>query len=413
MDSISNRLKSLGVSLGSRDLTPRPPKIDSENWPVEKVISGFDHPTIYGSAYITYREFGPDYSHGKIHLHSMPGLKMLAEWGRTPNIPSLPLNQIAFLDTETSGLAGGTGTYAFMIGLGFFTDHSFKVVQFFMRDPSTETALLAALVEWMAPFRAVVTFNGKSFDIPLLRTRFTLNGISDPFSSLEHLDLLHLARRLWRNRLESRAMGDLEKEIIGFFREQDEVPGFLIPQYYFDYLRSGDSRPLAGVFYHNAFDIVSLAALFEHMAAILEKPHEASLPSLDIVAIARLYEEAGRLEEAAGLFEVSLGEGLPQQFYVNTLERFATLRRKQGRIDLAVGLWMKAAEQDDILAYVELAKIYEHTLKNIDVALNWSRQGNIKTHELKMPRYQVQFWEDEFIKRIRRLEAKSTRLANK
>lgn len=412
MDSISNRLKSLGVHLGTRNISQHQ-QVSGEIWPVEKVISGFDHPTIYGPAFITVREFGPDYSHGNIHLHAMPGLHMLAEWGRTPNVPSLPLDQIAFLDTETSGLAGGTGTYAFMIGLGFFTDHSFKVVQFFMRDPSSEVALLAALVEWMAPFRAVVTFNGKSFDLPLLRTRFTLNGISEPFSALEHLDLLHLARRLWRNRLESRAMGDLEKEIIGFFREQDEVPGFLIPQYYFDYLRTGDSRPLAGVFYHNVFDIVSLAALFEHMAAILEKPHEASLPSLDIVAIARLYEEAGRLEEAADLFEASLGEGLPHQFYVNTLERFATLRRKQGRLDLAVTLWIKAAEKDDISAYVELAKIYEHTLKNIDAALDWSRLGNLKTRDLKLPRYQAQIWEDDFSKRIRRLEAKSTRISKK
>jgi uncharacterized protein len=409
MDSISDRLKSLGVQLGPKNVSPEPTSHTLDNWPIEKVVPGHEHPTIFGPAFVTEQEFGLDYAHGLIHLHTFPKLNMLAQWGRTPHVPHLSAQQIVFLDTETSGLAGGTGTYAFMVGLGFFCPSSFKVLQFFMRDPSDEAAILAALVELLAPFHAIVTFNGKSFDVPLLKTRFLMNGIAEPFSTLEHLDLLHLARRLWRSRLESRAMGDLEKEIIGFFREQAEVPGYLIPQYYFEYLRTRDSRPLSGVFYHNAIDIVSLAALFVHMADILEAPQKTVLPSLDIAAIARLYEESGRLEDAAILFEYSLTQGLPQDFYISTLQRFAILRRKQGKMDLAVSLWGKAAEQNYMPAFIELAKYYEHTLKDYDSALSWTKQAVSGLRRLNLSRSQVQFWEDEFNKRIDRLLKKIDR----
>jgi tetratricopeptide (TPR) repeat protein len=280
------------------------------------------------------------------------------------------------------------------------------VVQFFMRDPSGEPALLAALHEWLTPFQALITFNGKSFDLPLLNTRFAINGLSSPFSAYEHLDLLHLARRLWRDRLASRAMGDLEKEIIGVIREQEDVPGYLIPQYYFDYLRTGDARPLEGIFYHNGQDIVSLAALFNYMASILEAPRRDPLPSLDIVSIARLYEELGYLEQAAELFERSLLQGLPQDFFIKTLHRFALLRRKQGNLELSVQLWQKAAEHHDLDAHIELAKYYEHQLKDIIEALRWSNQAMQELYGSVYPEYYLRNMAGELKKRIQRLESK-------
>lgn len=414
MDSLSDRLKSLGVRLGAQNIPAPSVEEELQSWPIDKVLlQGFDHNTIYGSTFITIREFDQDYAHGTMQLFSQPGLKLLSEWGRVANFSKLPLTKIAFLDTETSGLAGGTGTYAFLIGLGFFTEQSFKVVQFFMRDPASEPALLASLEEWLAPFQAIVTFNGKSFDIPLLRTRFLINASTAPFETYDHIDLLHLARRLWRNRLESRALGDLEKEIMGFIRDQDEVPGYLIPQFYFDYLRTGDARPLAGVFYHNAFDIVSLAALFGFMANILENPRQTSIPSLDIAAIARLYEDLGRLEEAASLYEVSLSSGLPESFFINTLERFAHLRRKQGNSEQAAVLWTKAAEHGYLTAFVELSKHCEHTLKDYSSALTWIQKGVAILHTQRMPRYQTQIWEDEFARRMQRVSTKAARLERK
>lgn len=413
MDSLSDRLKSLGVRLGSQGMSQPKGEEKPLFWPIEKAVEGFEHSTIFGSTFITIREFDQNYVHGTMQLFSQPGLQLLSEWGHASNFSNVPLTKIAFLDTETSGLAGGTGTYAFLVGLGYFTDHSFKVVQFFMRDPSSEPALLASLEEWLVQFQAIVTFNGKSFDIPLLRTRCLINAFTTPFESLDHIDLLHLARRLWRNRLESRALGDLEKEIMGFIRDQDEVPGYLIPQYYFDYLRTGDARPLVGVLYHNSYDIVSLAALFGFMANILENPHQVSMPSLDIAAIARLYEDLGRLEEAASLYEVSLSVGLPEIFLLNTLERFAHLRRKQGRLELAALLWTKVADHGHLVAFVELSKHCEHALKDYSAALTWIEKGTALLHTLRMPRYQVQIWEDEFERRKLRVSAKAARLSRK
>jgi hypothetical protein len=278
-----------------------------------------------------------------------------------------------------------------------------------MRDPSEEAALLTALDEWLTPFEAIVTYNGKSFDLPLLKTRYLMNALNAPFGDLDHVDLLHLARRIWRNRLESRALGDLEKEIIGFIRDQDEVPGFLIPQYYFDYLRTRDATPLSGVFYHNVYDLVTLAALFGFLADLLENPTGDFLPSLDIVAIAKLYEDLGRLEMAANLYEAGISQGLPDDFYLSTLERFARLRKKQGFFDESVSLWAKAAEHGYLVAFVELSKYYEHSLKDYPNALVWSQAGLSQLKKIKMPKYQIQIWEDEFSHRVIRLEKKTSR----
>jgi uncharacterized protein len=407
---ISDRLKMLGVHLGHTPESARLNQMNDEKnllpWPVEKVIPGCDHITEFGPAYITHKSFALDYVHGGIRLDTASKLNMMATWGKSTRLSALGKSQIAFLDTETSGLAGGTGTYAFLVGLGFFDETGFTVTQYFMRDPSTEPALLAALTERIAAFEAVVTFNGKSFDIPLLNTRYLMNRFPPPFSELDHIDLLHLARRLWRNRLASRAMGDLEKEILGFIRDQDEVPGYLIPQYYFDYLASGDARPLAGVFYHNVFDIVSLAALFEHMSGILEHPEDSNLHSLDVVAVARLYEENGRLEEAADLYEAGITSGLPETIFFSTIERFANLRRRQGRFDLAAHLWEKAANIGNLTACKELSKVMEHNLKRPSEALEWAKKGLVYLQSTRMPKYQVQLWQDDFNKRIERLGKK-------
>jgi len=412
MESLSDRFKLLGVKLGAAS-NPMPEKKDApEAWPIEKVVSGQDYPVHNGSSFTTIRTFHQDYLHGAMQLFSKPDLRVLSEWGRSVEFAQIPLTRIAFLDTETSGLAGGTGTYAFLVGIGYFTDTDFHVKQFFMRDPLEEPALLSAMIEWLDKFQAIVTFNGKSFDVPLLKTRCLLNAAMPPFDNLAHIDLLHLARRLWRDRLESRALGDLEREIIGFIRDQEEVPGYLIPQLYFDYLRTGDARPLAGVLYHNAIDIVSLAVLFGFMASILENPRQAALPSLDMAAVARLYEDIGRLEEAAELYEVCLASGLPETVFFNTITRFAQLRRKQGRLDLSASLWEKAAQRGFLPAYIELSKFFEHNQKNYRAALDNLSQALIALRGQRLPKYQMQIWEEEIARRTARVSAKAVRFGS-
>jgi uncharacterized protein len=384
-DELLNKLKSMGVQLGAGNLN-QAKKARRSGQGIESVVQGADFKTNYGMTFVTQEQFPVDYLHGQVPLCSSCEMDVLAAYSGAQRITQPGGCNVVFLDTETSGLMGGTGTYAFLIGIGYRTEAGFELVQFFMRDPNEEPALLSALDQWLSRFNAIVTFNGKTFDLPLLNTRYTLNGFTAPFGGFEHVDVLNVARKLWRDRLPSRALGELEKEIVRFYRTGDDIPGWMIPEIYFEYLRSGDARPLAGVMYHNARDILSLAALYGHVAGMLKDPlKHASGYGLDLAAIARLYEGMGWIEKAAQLYETSLEMGdLPEDFFFKTMERYALLHRRQGDWDKAAQLWKKAAEKGQIFACVELAKFYEHHERNYLEALQWAKKA---LEHLEVDRY--------------------------
>lgn len=280
--SVSSKLKSLGVKVGARDVpAPRPPEERRRRHGVENVVAGRVVENALGACYVVENDYAADYQHGHTLLHAPLPLSAVARWARDPRIAGCARESLVFLDTETTGLAGGTGTLPFMIGVGRFTGRSFRVAQFFMRGPEDEPALLAALADWLEPCETLVTFNGRAFDVPLVATRYTLHRRKLPVKETPHLDLLPLARRLWRDRLPSRALGSLEQHILGATRHGEDVPGFMIPLMYFEYLRSGDARPLKGVFYHNAMDVLAMAALLGHIAQMMSDPVEqrSSTPS--------------------------------------------------------------------------------------------------------------------------------------
>ena len=406
MESFSDKLKSLGVHIGTDHLQPASKPIKT-NYTIEEVLKGEEELTQLGSAFVVTNDYPIDYSHGLCKLGDTPDLKLIAQWGKTNRLPEINPQNILFLDTETSGLAGGTGTFAFLIGLGYQTLDGFRLIQLFLREPGQEPALLAALARIIAPFEAVVTFNGKSFDIPLLKTRHILNGIPSPFLGIEHIDMLPLARRIWRNRLPSRALGDLETAILEVARAQEEVPGWLVPQIYFDYLHTGDARPLAGVFYHNSMDILSLAGLFNYVADLLNNPLNNDIDSLDMIAIARLYEELGYFELAVTFYEHSLAQGMPEPFFIQTLQRFSMLYRRRGEWDAAVRLWEKAVEHDQVSACIELAKYYEHQRKDNPEAVRWTKAAvNLVEKNRRFPDRQTTLQELE--KRLSRLSKKQS-----
>ena len=252
MPTLSDRLKAMGVKIGAQDL-PAPQK--ERIYPVEDIAAGRFIETGNGSTYIIEQDFSTNYIQGQVGLQISTKPQTIAEWAGNQQIADDDPESLVFLDTETSGLAGGTGTFAFLVGVGRYTPGGFHLAQFFMRDPIEEPALLLALEEFLAPCRTVVSFNGKAFDVPLLDTRYILQGWKSPFKDFSHIDLLHLARRLWRDRLPSRTLANLEVQILHANRTDEEIPGWMIPQIYFDYLRDGDARPLLRVFYHNAMDV--------------------------------------------------------------------------------------------------------------------------------------------------------------
>ncbi len=406
MLTLSDKLQALGVKLGARDLPP--PSTSSASYPIEQVVPGRVQVTSYGEAYGVETLYPPAYRHGRVALNLIASLQAIAAWAGEPGLAACPPEKLAFLDTETSGLAGGTGTYAFMIGLGRFEGDQFRLLQLFMRDPPEEPAQLAALTEFLQPCTTLVTFNGKSFDVPLLNTRYLSHRQPSPLTGLAQLDLLHLARRLWRDRLPSRALSQLEIHILEMTRAGEDVPGWLIPTLYFDYLRSGDARPLKNVFYHNAMDVAAMAALLAYMAALLSNPlHAAMEYGLDVVALGKLFEELGRLDDAAQLYQRGLAyDNLPEESYWDTQRRLSFVHRRRGDLTAAVEVWQQAAEGKQIYAYVELAKFYEHQQRDYPLARRWIRLALELVNTPTFPRYERSRWLADLSHRLERLERK-------
>jgi uncharacterized protein len=423
--ALSNKLKSLGVKTAA-DL-PAPIKKPQTGVAIEMVLAGRWTETRRGLTFINESRYPLEYRHGLTPLFTDAPLHNLGQWAADPQIGALPLDKFAFLDTETSGLSGGTGTYAFLVGAGRFVDGEFRLAQFFMRDPAEEPALLEALTDFLAPCAALVTFNGKAYDAPLLATRYRLNSLPIPFNGFAHVDLLPLARRLWRDRLPSRALKYLEEHIMAAPRTIEEVPGYEIPYIYFDFLRTGEAAPLKGIFYHNAMDVIAMTALFSHTAALLADPHHAELEhGLDIIALAKLFEDLGKWEEAARLYERGLEMGistgstdpastaattaLPEAGFWEATRRLSILQRRRGDVEAAIRLWEKAAGEGHIYAHVELSKHYEHRQRDYREALRWAKSALELANAPTLPVYIRQHWKNEISKRIDRLEEKSARV---
>jgi hypothetical protein len=409
--SLSDKLKALGVRLGPAELAP--PHPPNQRYNIQNVLGARQYSTLVGDTYVVEQSYPQGYLHGQSPLNLTAAMRVMSAWAGEARLNDLPAQAYAFLDTETTGLQGGTGTYAFLIGVGRFEGESFHLAQFFMQDPSAEPAQLAALDEFLAPCQILVTYNGKAFDIPLLNTRYLTHGLAAPYNGYAHIDLLHLSRRLWRDRLPSRTLSNIEAHILGSARTSDDVPGWMIPQLYFDYLRSGDPTPLVSVFYHNAMDVVSLAALLNRTAAMLDDPFSPEIQhGVDMVSLAKLFEDLGDLDTATrlyihGLHHLTPQEGeFPREVYLSALLRLASIYKHTGDYPAAADLWREAANQCDIDAHVELAKYFEHQKKDYSEAIVWARAALVCLGERSLPHPYQHLWLAELEHRLERLERK-------
>jgi uncharacterized protein len=292
---------------------------------------------------------------------SLETLRLIA-----PGAPDLAadLRNWLFLDTETTGLSGGTGTYPFLVGLAWWDGGGLQVEQFFMRDHSEEHSVLLALKERLVERPVLVTFNGKSFDWPLLDTRYRMTRSIAAHVPEAHLDLLHPARHLWRLRLGSVRLAELEWHVLGKRREADVISE-LIPQIYFNYLSGGAPDPLVPVFLHNQMDLVGLAALAARMFSLLAGPEAAGADAFEFYGMSRILERRGEASRARGLYTRAIAGHLPRAVGRAARLALARLAKRQGDFELATSLWMelRGALPDGILAYEELAKYYEHRVR--------------------------------------------------
>jgi hypothetical protein len=374
--SLRDQLRRLGLQRGVQGVKSPPPRRQA----LEQLLPGEVVSTACGSIYLHREEYPLETRQG---IHSLARLldvssEAPARLARDARLAGLDLSRFAFLDTETTGLAGGTGTYAFLVGVGVFEGDTFVIHQFFMRDLHEEPAQLQALSELLGRVDALVTFNGKQFDLPLLETRYIMARQPSRLRELPHLDLLPPARRLWAHRLESCALSSLEAEILGVRRVQADVPGWLIPSLYLDYLRSGDAREIVRVFYHNVQDILSLVTLAAHQCDLVAMPlpSPSNVPGEDLYGVGRILQDLGELDRAEAAFTQAAQFCSLPQVQEMTMRELAYLLKRQGRRSEAVPWWQQLAQNlDAVYACEELAKYYEWHALDLPLAIVWTQQG--------------------------------------
>jgi uncharacterized protein len=300
-----------------------------------------------------------------------------------------------FLDTETTGLSGGTGTYPFLIGLAWWDAGALQVEQLFMRDFAEEHSILHELAARLAERPVLVTFNGKSFDWPLLESRFTMTRAIPTPHLAAHLDLLHPARALWKLRLGSVRLVELERHVLdaprlGWHRE-DDVLSSLIPQHYFDYLRGGPAEPLAGVVRHNQMDLRGLAALFGKIDMLLteENRQDQEIHSLDLFGLSRFLQRRGDSDRAHSTCSQALDLGLPAEFRPQARRELALLAKRRGDHEKAAALWRELAaeitgnDHDGIYACQQLAIYYERRVRDFARAAEFVQLALAKLRRLR------------------------------
>ena len=360
---------------GFQKPAPRPP--NPEKYFVEEWLSGCEVDTGHGCHWETERLYERHRRHGSIGISDLEDLTgSFLHPISNGQIPDSIPRKWAFLDTETTGLAGGAGTYAFLIGVGSITPEGFRVKQFFMREFCEETSQLVALAEYLEQFDVLITYNGITYDQPLLETRYRMSRARPPFARLVHLDLLFGARRLWKLRFDSCRLVDLENQILGVEREGD-LPGELIPYVYFEYLRMREAFRLAPIFHHNALDILTLACLTAIVPWAFHPPEQARFShGAEMVGLGRWWRQAEQYDNALGLFRLAVQRGLPDDLMFRTMWDIACLEKKMGRETAALPLFSELANVRNpmrALALQELAKYYEHKERNYAMALEMTR----------------------------------------
>ena len=278
------------------------------------------------------------------------------------------IQKLLFLDTETTGLSGGAGTLAFEIGLGFIDARGMVIRQYVMRDYGEESAMLAEIASLLPRFDTLVTFNGKSFDIPLLESRMVMHRIRVHLTDWPHLDLLHACRRVYKLRLGRCSLSALEEAVLGESRT-DDLPGAQVPQRYFDYLRTREFALLEDVLRHNRQDVESLASLTGHLCSAFREPEQLAHAE-DAFCVGRTLLRGGHTEEGRRCLRILGMSSMSSQAHMVLSASY----KKSREWASSVAMWteMIARGEGGTWPYVELAKYYEHTERDYARALRYA-----------------------------------------
>jgi uncharacterized protein YprB with RNaseH-like and TPR domain len=360
----------LGLYRESMDKSPQQAKKTGKR-DIDALVPGRVCKNEYGCCYVIENRYSPDHIHGGCRIGDALDIcsDVLAAVGGQ-DCTGLEAAGLLYLDTETTGLSGGTGTLAFLVGTGFFEDDSFVIRQYFIRDYDEETAMLAELTGLFSSSVGLVTFNGKAFDMNLLQSRFISNRLRPPFSDLPNIDLLYPARKVWGLKLESCRLSSLEENILGHERH-DDIPGALIPSVYFEYLDDRDAAEIVRVIKHNEIDIMSMVSLLIRLKAMLQSPLSETDGGFELLGMGRIFETAGKTDSMVECLEACTGS---ERFDIRlrAVKRLTRIYKREGRYDRAMEHW-KALESEnpefEMFHLIEMAKYFEHKQKDPEKAL--------------------------------------------
>ncbi|MBI3098934.1 MAG: ribonuclease H-like domain-containing protein [Planctomycetes bacterium] len=368
---------------------PRPCRlIEDIGATLEQLVPGVELRTPSGPVWSARIDYPRDHACGRTALSSLvhSSREHLAWLGRDERLAELDWSRTLFLDTETTGLAGGTGTYAFLVGLARWRDGAFRLTQYFMRDFDEEPALLLAVRDEIEAAGAIVTYNGKCFDAPLLDTRFGLNRLPVRLAGRPHLDLLFPARRLWKRRAGDCSLINLQAQILGVERV-DDVDGAEIPGIYYDFVRTGRADRLARVFAHNAEDLVSLAALTVRASMLAQDPlGQPGVTGAELFSVGTMLAREGRNDASRSCLEAAIEIGLDETGDLEALWRLSLVYKRQKRWSEAARIWRTLLDDArarpaplgavPILSLLEeLARHAEHVEHDTASAARWTREA--------------------------------------
>ncbi len=375
---IKSRLMRLDKELGEKP--EQPPEVEiPEDW-VETFQRELDARILReGNSFIILKEnYYPVYRNDAFRLLQEDGFRSrhILKLAAMEEVEEINWWQTLFIDLETTGLAGGTGTYAFLVGLGHIEVDHIVVRQYLLPDFQHEWLLLKQVENALLQHQFIVSFNGKSFDIPLLRNRFVLNRMETVLDELHHLDVLHAARRVWKQRLGSCDLQNLEKHILGQSRIAD-LPGELIPQVYFEYIRKREALLLRDVLEHNFHDIVNMILLALELDVVSREPQRRLRSPHDVISLARFYYQRKYFDEALPLLQLLVETQSHNRIGEEAMFLLSMIYKKQGEVQEASRMLQRLWEtrQDHPGAIEELAKYYEHREKDYQAALEVVNQA--------------------------------------
>jgi uncharacterized protein YprB with RNaseH-like and TPR domain len=313
-----------------------------------EILGGRRVSTRFGDCLVIDRRYESDRWHGDIQIgecaiEEVDSLRLL-----DPGLSCSAGLKTVFIDLETTGLSGGAGTLAFLVGCGYFDLGAFQVRQFLLPSHSAERALLAAVADFFDDADLIVTYNGKTFDVPVMETRWSFHRMELPLDGVPHFDMLHPARRLWKNRAGDGyddagcRLSTLERTLFDVRRVGD-VPGVDIPSRFFTFVRSGDPRPLEPVLEHNRIDLVSLAAVTARAVRLTQDGHEACRDCAEALALGKVFERAERFEHAEACYRRA-AESPESTIRADAVCRLAVRLRRSRRFEEAASVWRELLE---------------------------------------------------------------------